>query len=108
LCGISGGADASLVFFNVDVEQRCCSLADKIVLSHNGIADVKVRGDRKILASAGWDKRVRLFSWNHVKPLAILKYHTAPVNCLGFSPLLDDNLLVSGSADGRVSCWELY
>ena len=102
---------------------------DKIALNHGGVSDVKVRSDRKLFASAGWDKRlishlppfdisaklpsplfssVRLFAWNHVKPLAILKHHTAAVNCLSFSPVPNDNLLVCGSADGRISCWELF
>ncbi|XP_047553451.1 guanine nucleotide-binding protein subunit beta-like protein 1 isoform X1 [Lutra lutra] len=74
-------------------------------LTNPGIADVKIRPDRKILATAGWDHRVRVFHWRTMKPLAVLSFHSATVHCVAFAA---DGLLAAGSGDQRISVWSLY
>ena len=74
-------------------------------LTNPGIADVKIRPDRKILATAGWDHRVRVFHWRTMKPLAVLSFHSATVHCVAFAK---DGLLAAGSGDQRISIWSLY
>ncbi len=89
-----------------------CRLVKRLKLSHPGIGSVKVRpSDRKIFATGGWDKRLRIWDAKRMKPLAILKQHDAAINCLAFSSAAaaaDNNLLVSGSSDTRIACWKIY
>jgi WD40 repeat protein len=68
-----------------------------------GIASVRVRPDGKVVASGGWDRRVRLWQCGRMKPLAVLRHHTATVNAVDFSPC--STWLASGSADGTVALW---
>ncbi|XP_019342148.1 guanine nucleotide-binding protein subunit beta-like protein 1 isoform X3 [Alligator mississippiensis] len=79
-------------------------------LINSGISDVTIRQDRKILATAGWDYRIRIFGWKKVKPLAVLDYHTATVHCVAFSDHSrpSERLLAAGSNDQRISIWSLY
>ena len=65
---------------------------------------MRVRPDGKIAASGGWDRRVRLWQWWRMKPLAILRHHTATVNAVDFSAC--SSWLASGSADQTVALWE--
>ena len=57
-------------------------------------------------------RRIRVFGFKKGKPLAILNYHSATVNCIAFAgvnaPPEDRNLLVCGSKDKRISLWRLY
>jgi len=74
-------------------------------LINPGIADLKIRPDSKILATAGWDHRVRVFQWRTMKPLAVLAFHSATVHCVAFNTT---GLLAAGSGDQRISVWSLY
>ncbi|XP_078010591.1 guanine nucleotide-binding protein subunit beta-like protein 1 isoform X6 [Phascolarctos cinereus] len=79
-------------------------------LTNPGIADVAIRPDGKILATAGWDHRIRLFGWKQLKPLAVLDYHSAAVHCVAFSDpgRPGEQLLAGGSKDQRISIWSVY
>ncbi|KAJ1448986.1 WD40-repeat-containing domain protein [Pelagophyceae sp. CCMP2097] len=74
----------------------------------DGIGDLVVRPDGKLIATAGWDKRVRLFSAQppKFKALVVLKYHDDSINALDFSP--DSTLLASGSKDTKIAVWKLF
>nr|XP_048308252.1 guanine nucleotide-binding protein subunit beta-like protein 1 isoform X5 [Myodes glareolus] len=74
-------------------------------LTNPGIAEVTIRPDHKILATAGWDHRIRVFHWRTMKPLALLAFHSASVYCVAFAT---DGLLAAGSKDQRISIWSLY
>ncbi|XP_042090827.1 guanine nucleotide-binding protein subunit beta-like protein 1 isoform X3 [Ovis aries] len=74
-------------------------------LTNPGIADLKIRPDSKILATAGWDHRVRVFQWRTMRPLAVLAFHSATVHCVAFDAT---GLLAAGSGDQRISVWSLY
>lgn len=102
-------------------------------IKNAGVADIAIRNDCKIFASGGWDGRythlvttfghlstllwcnycrIRVFGFKKGKPLAILNYHSATVNCLTFAgvcgPPEDKNMLVCGSKDKRISLWKIY
>lgn len=99
--GVAGSAGKSLGIFSVGGE------IEKIVtLPHEGIAGVEVRKDKKLLATAGWDHRVRLFNWKKLNPLAILKGHSEAVNAISMSPF--NNYIASGGKDRRICVWQLY
>ncbi|XP_065746559.1 guanine nucleotide-binding protein subunit beta-like protein 1 [Phocoena phocoena] len=102
--GVSGSAEKALAVWSLD-EQQALQVRGTHVLTNPGIADVKIRPDRKILATAGWDHRVRVFHWRTMKPLAVLAFHSATVHCVAFA---DDGLLATGSGDQRISVWSLY
>ncbi|KAM9194965.1 guanine nucleotide-binding protein subunit beta-like protein 1 isoform 2-T2 [Dugong dugon] len=102
--GVSGSAEKVLAVWSLD-EQQSLKVCRTHELTNPGIADVTIRPDRKLLATAGWDHRVRIFHWRTMKPLAVLDFHTATVHCVAFA---DDGLLAAGSGDRRISIWSLY
>ncbi|XP_006890569.1 PREDICTED: guanine nucleotide-binding protein subunit beta-like protein 1 [Elephantulus edwardii] len=102
--GVSGSAEKALAVWSLD-EQQALKVCRTQELTNPGVADVTLRLDRKLLATAGWDHRVRLFHWRTMKPLAVLDFHTASVHCVAFA---NDGLLAAGSGDQRISVWSLY
>lgn len=107
--GVSGSSENILHVWSLD-EQQDLRTYKVQELVNPGIADVKIRQDKKILATAGWDYRVRIFGWKKVKPLAVLQYHSATVHCVSFSDHIipEERLLAAGSKDQRISLWSIY
>ena len=77
-----------------------------IELATPGVAAVALRGDSRILAAAGWDKKVRVFHNIKRKPLAVLQYHKAAVNDVLFDPRTQ--ALASASKDGSIALWHVF
>ncbi|XP_057602009.1 guanine nucleotide-binding protein subunit beta-like protein 1 [Hippopotamus amphibius kiboko] len=102
--GVSGSAGKTLAVWSLD-EQRALQVRGTHTLTNPGIADLKIRPDGRILATAGWDHRIRVFHWRTMKPLAVLAFHGATVHCVAFAA---DGLLAAGSGDQRISIWSLY
>merc|ERR1712014_222853 len=71
-----------------------------------GIASLCLRPDRRIFATGGWDRRVRLWQRRNLKQLAILRHHTGTVNAVHFSAC--SRWLVSASADKTLALWTVY
>ncbi|CAH2295587.1 guanine nucleotide-binding subunit beta 1 [Pelobates cultripes] len=107
--GVSGSAENVLSVWNID-EQQNIKVYKTQVIVNPGIADIALRPDRKILATAGWDHRIRIFGWKTMKPLAVLQYHKATVHSVSFSDHIspEDRLLAAGSKDQRISVWSIY
>ena len=61
--------------------------------------------DGKTLASAGYDKTVRLWDLESLKELAALTGHKGAVRALAFSP--DGKTLASGAGDQTIKLWDL-
>ena len=81
------------------------SIVRKHRLINAGVASVKIRWDSKIVATGGWDNKIRIFSLKTLKPLAVLDYHTGTVQALSFSA---SKLLACGSTDKKISIWKVY
>lgn len=81
-----------------------------MTLTNPGVSQLSIRGDGKLLASAGWDHRVRVFGWKKLRPLAVLQYHRDMVLSVAFSDHKDprQRLLAAGSKDQRISLWSIY
>jgi len=75
--GVSGAADSKLAILGLDCGARSLSVRAVLDLPKAGTADVAVRADSRVFASAGWDSKVRVFGYPRGKPLAVLHYHRA-------------------------------
>ncbi|XP_017900330.1 PREDICTED: guanine nucleotide-binding protein subunit beta-like protein 1 isoform X1 [Capra hircus] len=102
--GVSGSAEKALAVWSLE-GQQALQVRGTHELTNPGIADLKIRPDSKILATAGWDHRVRVFQWRTMRPLAVLAFHSATVHCVAFDAT---GLLAAGSGDQRISVWSLY
>ncbi|XP_049978924.1 guanine nucleotide-binding protein subunit beta-like protein 1 isoform X2 [Alexandromys fortis] len=102
--GVSGSAGKVLAVWSLD-DQQSLQVCKTQELTNPGIAEVTIRPDHKLLATAGWDHRIRVFHWRTMKPLAVLAFHSASVCCVAFAT---DGLLAAGSKDQRISIWSLY
>lgn len=59
---------------------------------HAGQQSLAVRSDEKILATAGWDGRIRVYSAKSVQELAVLKWHKTGCYALAFAQLSDSTV----------------
>jgi WD40 repeat protein len=57
---------------------------------HAGQQSLRVRSDGRILATGGWDSRIRVYSAKTLKEVAALKWHKEGVYAVGFGEVLDD------------------
>ncbi|PWY84840.1 WD repeat protein, partial [Aspergillus heteromorphus CBS 117.55] len=95
-CFFSSSADAVLakhpvprLGLGVLVGKRVEELPMKTVnTKHAGQQGVRVRGDGKVFATAGWDSRVRVYSCKTMKELAVLKWHKEGCYAVGFGGVL--------------------
>ncbi|KAF9103880.1 ASTRA complex subunit, partial [Mortierella sp. AM989] len=100
---VSCGSDNILVKYNLSSHLQGVPEVLQVALKSNGIADIKIRSDNKIMGLAGWDGRIRIFSAKSLKPLAVLKHHREGLNCLGFAYLygLDPSTDVEETAEEK-------
>ena len=52
---------------------------------HSGQQGLKIRSDRKIFATAGWDSKARVYSCKTMKELAVLKWHNEGCYAIAFA-----------------------
>lgn len=109
--GICGNASNILQIFTIDKNFNI-TLKCELSMTNNGCNVVKLRPDRKIFVSGGWDGRLRLFSWKSLRLLAVLTEHQEGVTDVQFSPKTvkywNSNIMAASGADGVISLWNLY
>ena len=102
--GFSGSVDNMLISWCVD-DQSKIKIIHRTELTNDGLNDIVIRADGKIVATAGWDSQIRLFGCKKSKALAVLDGHRESVQCLSFGA---DNTLVAGGKDKLISFWSVY
>uniref|UniRef100_A0A3Q4MPI1 Guanine nucleotide binding protein (G protein), beta polypeptide 1-like n=1 Tax=Neolamprologus brichardi TaxID=32507 RepID=A0A3Q4MPI1_NEOBR len=109
LRGVSGSSEKTLSSWRLDGQSNL-QLQDCVTLVNPGVSQLCIRMDHKLLASAGWDHRIRVFGWKKLRPLAVLQYHTDMVLSVAFSDHRDprQRVLAAGSKDQRISLWSVY
>ena len=100
--GVCGAAESKLTCFRVDHAAGEIRVTQTIDLRKEGISDVAVRPDGRLLVSAGWDGRVRVYKRSSGRALAVLKARGAgwcwfawgrPLSCCAALELLVVRLL---------------
>lgn len=71
-----------------------------------GVASLAMRPDGRIFAAGGWDRRVRVWQWRKLKPLAVLQQHTATVHAVTYSAC--SRWLASAAGDKTIALWQLF
>lgn len=99
--------DGSQIKSTLKMRQRIntCEVGSMAAGGKPGVACCKFRNDGRIFATGGWDRRIRVFSRSG-KSLAILKGHSDSVTCLDWNPWIH-HMLATGSADSRISLWDV-
>lgn len=80
----AGGAAASTTT-TTNVENTPLKILNT---KHSGQQGLRVRGDQKIFATAGWDARMRVYSCKTMKELAVLKWHGEGCYAVAFADIL--------------------
>ncbi|KAJ4986294.1 Dihydroxyacetone phosphate acyltransferase [Stagonosporopsis vannaccii] len=70
---------------------------------HAGQQSLTVRSDGRVLATGGWDSRVRIYSTKTLKELAVLKWHKQGVYAVAFAGILDARITERHSEGGGIS-----
>lgn len=112
--GLIGTTADQIVVFSID--RRSWQLVNKktdIAIKNRGLNRIRVRPhDQKVFASAGWDGRVRVFSWKSLRPLAVLAEHKRNVLDLCYSPgvvsMWRARIMATAGEDGSIALWNLY
>ncbi|KAH7116015.1 WD40-repeat-containing domain protein [Dendryphion nanum] len=104
---------------------------------HSGQQSLTVRSDGRLLVTAGWDSRIRIYSAKSLREVAVLKWHKEGVYAVGFGDVWGEGKgegdkiegrvsglsklqvqrereiqgrrwVVAGAKDGKVSLWEVF
>ncbi|EEB09572.1 astra associated protein 1 A [Schizosaccharomyces japonicus yFS275] len=102
----SSSADDYIVRHTICLSKETHTNPESMKTGHPGQQCLRVRSDDKILVSAGWDGRGRVYGAKSLAKLAVLKYHSETCNCAAIQP--GSNLIALGSKDSRISLWQIY
>ncbi|XP_044739202.1 guanine nucleotide-binding protein subunit beta-like protein 1 [Chrysoperla carnea] len=109
--GICGNSSNYLQVFNLDRSLNL-SLKCELSMTNNGSNVVKIRPDRKVFVSGGWDGFLRIYSWKSLRPLAVLTEHKGALCDITFSDRPVSSwkvkLMAAAGNDAQISLWDLY
>jgi WD40 repeat protein len=67
---------------------------------HSGQQSLRVRSDGRILATGGWDMRIRIYSTKTLQEVAVLKWHKEGVYAVDFAQVLEAKDLTKDKENG--------
>ncbi|ALC42686.1 CG13192 [Drosophila busckii] len=111
--GIVGGASDKLTSFSYERPSMQLQRGTELSIKNAGVNCVRIRADQKVFASAGWDGRIRIFSWKSLRPLAVLTQHKqGGVMDLAYSTqpvaMWRAPVMAAAGMDAQISLWDLY
>jgi WD40 repeat protein len=68
---------------------------------HAGQQSLRVRSDGRILATGGWDSRIRIYSSKTLREVAVLKWHKEGVYAVDFAQVLEPGDLSTEDQQGQ-------
>ncbi|KAL0053659.1 hypothetical protein WJX82_009020 [Trebouxia sp. C0006] len=104
--GICAAADNKVHCFSLDLPAQQFTLQATLEVKQQGIADICIRQDQRLFATAGWDGKIRVFHYKKQKALAFLQYHKKGLTALAFDSR--GQRLVSASRDGNIALWSVF
>uniref|UniRef100_A0A182Q6I9 Uncharacterized protein n=1 Tax=Anopheles farauti TaxID=69004 RepID=A0A182Q6I9_9DIPT len=110
--GVGGGSADKLAIFSIDFKTQKIVAKGEIAIKNAGVHRVRIRKDLKVFVSAGWDGRLRIFSWKSLRPLAVLTEHKGEVLDVAYSDgkvtMWNAPVMAAAGSDGQISLWDLY
>ncbi|XP_066584700.1 guanine nucleotide-binding protein subunit beta-like protein 1 [Prorops nasuta] len=110
--GIVGDASEQLQIFNISKDHVLSSKCN-LTLKNPGTAALAIRPNAKVFTAAGWDGRLRIFSWKSLRQLAVLDQHKESLHCVVYSSeevstYNNKYLMAAAGKDGYISLWDIY
>lgn len=110
--GAIAGPSNNIQIFNLSVNHLLHN-KNKITLTNPGISVITIRPDTKIMATGGWDNRIRIYSWKTLKPLAVLCQHKDTVQDIIYSTerikaYNNKFIMATAAKDGYIALWDIY
>lgn len=99
---VSGSDDFTLFLWNPEIDKKPIF---RMTGHQQLVNDIKFSPDTRLIASASFDKSVKLWDGKTGKYLAAFRGHVQAVYQISWSA--DSRLLVSGSADSTLKVWEI-
>lgn len=99
---VSGSDDFTLFLWNPEKDKKPLA---RLTGHQQLVNDVKFSPDGRIIASASFDKSIKLWEAKTGKFICTLRGHVQAVYMVAFSA--DSRLMVSGSADSTLKLWNL-
>lgn len=111
--GVAGGSSDKIVVFSLDRQTGEIRRKSEIAIKNAGVHRLRIRKDLKVFSSAGWDGRIRIFSWKSLRPLAVLTEHRGgELLDLTYSEdkvsMWKAVIMAAAGSDGQISLWDLY
>lgn len=110
--GIYGNSSESIQVFSISKSDMKISLKCEIIMKNPGVNVLKIRNDKKVFVSGGWDGRLRVYSWKSLRPLAVLTEHKAALQDVCYSDvpiaLWDSPIMAAGGLDSTITLWDIY